>query len=107
MSSKKRSFTAEEKLAILEEGRAPGASIAEVCRRHQISYSMYYKWEQNAKDGMREGLKHKPSGPRDSRDDEINRLKTELLRKNYVIAQLTEALVQEKKGLSDYLRKGI
>ena len=65
---------------------------------------MFYKWESEAREAMLAGLRPKKRG-KDNSQAEIERLKEELNRKNTVIAELTEALVQEKKGLSDYLRK--
>jgi transposase-like protein len=101
--SKGRTFTVEEKLRILEEARA-GGSVAEVCRRYQIGDGQFYRWEAQAKQGMREGLAPKKPG-QNGQATEVARLQAELQRKNHVIAELTEALVQEKKGLSDYLRR--
>jgi len=54
---KSRNWTVEEKLRILEEARAPGATVAEVLRRHQVDATTYYRWERQAKEGMREALK--------------------------------------------------
>ena len=34
MRTKKRQFSVEEKLRVLEEARAPGATVAEVLRRY-------------------------------------------------------------------------
>lgn len=40
----RRSFTDEEKLAIVMETEQPGISVAEVCRRHGIVTSMLFRW---------------------------------------------------------------
>ena len=42
--SNRRSFTDEEKLAIVLETEQPGISVAEVCRRHGIVTSMVFRW---------------------------------------------------------------
>ena len=42
--SNRRSFTDEEKLAIVLESEAPGVSAAAICRRHDISTSMVFRW---------------------------------------------------------------
>jgi hypothetical protein len=42
--SNRRSFTDEQKLAIVMEAEAPGVSVAAVCRRHDISTSMVFRW---------------------------------------------------------------
>jgi transposase-like protein len=40
----RRRFRDEEKLAIVRESEQPGASAAEVCRRHGIVSSMLFRW---------------------------------------------------------------
>ena len=55
---------------------------------------------------MRQGARAALAGThtkRDGRNAELERLRRKLNEKNQVIAELTEALLQEKKGLSDYL----
>ena len=103
--SKKRRFSGAEKLKILEEARQPGMSVSEVCRRHGLSASVFYRWEaqmrEGARDALTEGRRPKGAAAAEAR---IARLEEELAKKNHVIAELTEALIQEKKGLSDYLR---
>jgi hypothetical protein len=42
--SNRRSFTDEQKLAIVMESEAPGVSVAAICRRHDISTSMVFRW---------------------------------------------------------------
>lgn len=103
--SKRKNYTAAEKLSILEEAQQPEVQISEVCRRHGISSSMYYRWEAQMREGARLGLAESSGRKRRApAEAELERLKVQLARKNDVIAELTEALIQEKKGLSDYLR---
>lgn len=42
--SNRRSFTDEEKLAIVLEAEKPGVSVAAICRRHDIATSMVFRW---------------------------------------------------------------
>jgi len=42
--SNRRSFTEEQKLAIVLETEEPDVSVAEVCRRHGIATSMAFRW---------------------------------------------------------------
>jgi transposase-like protein len=42
--SNRRSFSDEQKLAIVMESEAPGVSVAAVCRHHDISTSMVFRW---------------------------------------------------------------
>ena len=52
-----RRFTAEQKLAILKEAEQPGVTISEVCRRHGVAPSMFYRWRAVADTGSATALK--------------------------------------------------
>jgi transposase-like protein len=39
----RRTYTAQQRLKIVLEG-LQGENVSEVCRRHQISPTMYYRW---------------------------------------------------------------
>jgi len=54
--SEGRLMTDDEKLRIVDEGRQSGATISEVCRRHQIARTQFYRWERIAKHGALEAL---------------------------------------------------
>ena len=44
MKKTRRKFTARQRLEIVLEGLAKDASIADVCRRHAISTTLFYYW---------------------------------------------------------------
>lgn len=96
---KRRQFTVEQKLKILEEARQPETTVAEVCRRHGIDGSTFYRWEKKAKAGMREALGRKRR--RGSAEREQERLKRELERKRRIIAEVVQENLELKKSLSD------
>jgi len=93
----RRRFSAEEKLQILEEGRAPGASIAEVCRRYRLSSTLFYMWEKQAKQAALEVLRG--NGNRRNRDDKVERLREKIQKLNAVIGEITEENLTLKKRL--------
>jgi transposase-like protein len=41
----RRRWTAEQKLQIVEETRAPGASVSVVARRYDINANLLFKWK--------------------------------------------------------------
>jgi transposase-like protein len=93
-----RRMSAEEKLKIVVEGRQSGATVSEVCRRHQIAHTQFYRWERMAREGALEML---CSGARKAKNGkreewliaEINQLRT-------VVAEVTlENLTLKKGGL--------
>lgn len=95
----KRQFTAEEKYRILEEARQSGTSVVEVCRRHQITSGLFYKWEADAKKGAMVALsgkrgKGKAAGREQQLEEKISRLRA-------VISEITEENLGLKKTLGD------
>jgi transposase len=98
---KKRQFTVEQKLKILEEARQPNTTVAEVCRRHGIDGTTYYRWEKQAKEGMRVALSGQRRARPGAQEREIERLMDELDRKSRIIAEVVEENLALKKGLSN------
>ena len=47
---RRRRWSEEERLQILSEAFAPGACVAEVCRRHDISSALIYTWRRRLLD---------------------------------------------------------
>jgi transposase len=47
---RRRRWSEEERLLILSEAFAPGACVAEVCRRHDISSALIYTWRRKLLD---------------------------------------------------------
>ena len=86
-------LSAEEKLRIVEEGRQTGATVSEVCRRHQLDHAQFYRWEKQARQGaleaLRNGIKQSRSTSHEERlTNEVNRLRavvTELITENLVL----------------------
>lgn len=94
-----RQFTVEEKLRILEEARQPGTTVAEVLRRYQVDGTTFYRWEKQAKAGMREALSGRTHRHGKASEREIERLEAELQKKRRIIAEVVEENLELKKGL--------
>jgi len=99
----KRSFSAEDKLAILEEAKREGVSAT--LRNHNIGSTLYYKWrdkfELNGIEGLRNTYKRE--------DPEVKRLQSENLRLKRILAdkelelQIKEELL---KKIAERKKKG-
>lgn len=94
-----REFTADEKLRVLNEARQPNTTVSEVLRRHQLDPQTFYRWDKQAREGMREALSGKRRRNGKEVNHEVDRLKAELDRKRRIIAEVVEENLQLKKGL--------
>ena len=50
--------TVEEKIQIVTESRMPGASVAEVARRHGVNANQIFTWRLQQEQGNREAVAH-------------------------------------------------
>ena len=53
---KLRKWSSEEKMAIVLEGLKGEKSVAEICREHQISQALYYRWRDSFLEAGQRGL---------------------------------------------------
>ena len=72
---KRRNWSIEEKQAIVLEGLKGTRSVAEICRQHQISQTLYYRWRDKFLEG---GKKTLVNG---SGDDKVYRAEIERLQR--------------------------
>jgi transposase len=54
--ARRRRWTLEQKLMLLEEVSRPGASIAVVADRHEMSRSLLFEWPRQNREGTMPGL---------------------------------------------------
>jgi len=72
---KPRKWTVDEKFAIVLEGLREKKSVAEICREHQISESLYYRWRDKFLEAGKKGLVNGAS------DDNVYKAEIEKLQK--------------------------
>ena len=93
----RRIFTAEQKILIVMEALRAEISIAELCRKHSINQSQFYKWNKE----FLEAGKKRLSGDvtRESTSDEVIELKRENARLKEMVADLVLRYDIVKKSL--------
>ena len=96
MPTNRRHWTAQQKLAILDEARQSGQSVSEVCRRHQIAVGQFYAWEKQARQAALTALQHSPRGRK--KPDPTEPLQTQVQRLQAAVAELTLENLHLKKG---------
>lgn len=60
---RRRRWSEEERLRVLAEAFSPGACVAEVCRRHDISTSLIYTWRSKLRQAHAEAEASEPPVP--------------------------------------------
>jgi transposase len=95
-TTSRRHWTAQQKLAILEEARQTGANISQVCRHHQIAVGQFYTWERQAKQAALTALQNSARGRK--KPDPSEQMHQEIQRLQAAVAELTLENLQLKKG---------
>lgn len=98
---KLRKWTPEEKMAIVLEGIKGQKSVAEICREHQISQTLFYRWRDRFLESGQKGLTN--GGVRD--ESEALRAQIEKLEK--IIGRQTIAIEALKKTPRVDLREAV
>ena len=80
---KRRKWTPKDKLMIVLEGLKGKTTITELCNRHQITQTMYYKWRDQL---LQDGEKIYQHGGADKNE---KRLRSENQRLKNIIGELT------------------
>lgn len=99
MKRTRRHFTPEQKAAILREHLVDGVAVSELCDRHGLQPTLYYRWQKEAFEalpGFFEGGRKEAGSRALARENE--QLKRKLEEKNEVIAEVAAELVAEKKS---------
>jgi transposase-like protein len=100
----RRSLSGGQKLAILREHLVDGKAVSEVCERHEVQPSLFYYWQRQLFENGASafGPAARAASNRERQQAErIERLEAKLARKDTVIAELSEDLVELKKELGE------
>lgn len=94
-----RRFTAEEKKTILDQAQQPGVTLSEVCRKHQVSPALVYRWRAVTQQATTQALQNVDSRGKSPPDAHTARLEAELERMRRVVAEITAENLELKKKL--------
>ena len=70
-----RAWTAEEKIRIVLESMNTNISLAELCRKYNVSPGVFYQWKEKFMKGGKLALAGQLKDPATEKEAEINRLK--------------------------------
>ena len=100
--SARKSFTPEQKVAILREHLIEKVPVSQVCEKHDVSVVNFYNWQKQLFDDGASVFERKPNSANVKRQQDANQVKIDglevkLQQKNEVIAELLQEHVQLKK----------
>jgi len=100
----RRRFTAQQKVAILKEHLVEKVPVSQVCDKHGLNPTTFYRWQKEFFENGPAALESRRSaGDAKSRllEDRVEKLTAKLARKDEVIAELMEDHVRLKKSLGE------
>jgi len=100
----RRRFAAPQKVAILKEHLVEKVPVSQVCDKHGINPTMFYRWQKELfENGTAafEARAPKADGRARQLEQRLEKLSAKLARKDEVIAELMEDHVRLKKSLGE------
>jgi transposase-like protein len=99
---KRRHHSPQEKVSILREHLLEGVSVSDVCDRHRINPTLFYRWQKQFFDDG--STVFDSSRSRKSTQDErrLAQAEAKLQKKDHVIAEIMAELIAEKKRDGEY-----
>ena len=95
----RKRFTAQEKVAILRLHLLEHVAISDLCDRHGVHPTMFYRWQKELFENAAAALEPRNRRPSDAKDRRIVFLEEKLQRKNEVLSELMEEHIKLKKEL--------
>jgi transposase len=97
----RKRLTAEEKVAILRLHLLEHVAISDLCDRHGIHPTMFYRWQKEFFENGAAALEPRSRRPTDAKDQRIAALEQKLQRKHEVLSELMEEHIKIKKELGE------
>jgi transposase-like protein len=100
----RRRFTAQQKVAILKEHLVEKVPVSQVCDRHGINPTAFYRWQKEFFENGAAAFEGRTSkGDRRARqlEERVEKLTAKLVRKDEVIAEVMEEAMRLKKSLGE------
>ena len=100
----RRSYTPEQKAAILKRHLVDKVPVSDVCEENKIQPSVFYEWQRQLLENMPVALEkrsNKPEPRETALQHEVDALKARLAKKDSVIAEISQEYVALKKELGE------
>ena len=100
---KRRTFTPDEKAAILRRHLSDKVSVADLCDEYKLQPSVFYQWQRQLLDHAAKALQPQRAAPSQERklEAKVTALEERIRHKDSVIAEISEEFVKVKKELGE------
>lgn len=97
MNGKRKRFSAEQKAAVVRRHLIDGQAVANVCDENGIQPSVFYRWQKQMFESLPALFERQGASPTRALEEENERLRQQLARKDEIIAEVTGELIDAKK----------
>ncbi len=101
----RRSYSAEQKATILRRHLVDKVPVSDLCDEYKMQPSVFYGWQRQLMDNLGAAVEHLGGKKKRSRESELERriaaLEARLVKKDHVIAEISEEYVALKKELGE------
>ena len=101
MSVERKNHSSQEKTAILREHLINKVPVSDLCDRHGLHPTLFYRWQKIMFEGMGSLFETRQDSEATKLRRENVALKTKLAHKDTIIAQIVEDYVAVKKSLGE------
>jgi transposase-like protein len=98
----RRTFTADQKAAILRRHHVDKVPVSELCEQNDLQPSLFYYWQRQLFENAASALQPPvPAAPSRALEAKVEALEKQVAKKDAVIAWVTEEHVKPKKELGE------
>ena len=101
MAKKRRTFTPEEKVAILRRHLVDGASVSEVCDEYGLKPTVFYRWQKAFFENGAAAFERRNDARERKLERKVEQLNAKLAHKDEVIGEIMADHVRLKKSVGE------
>lgn len=105
MSTKRKHYSAQEKVGILRLHLVEKKPISEICEQLGLNPNLFYRWQQQFFENGAAAFEPAVNGRKDSQarklEEKVAKLEAKLVHKDEVIAEIMASHVELKKSLGE------
>jgi len=101
MAKHRRRFSAEQKAVILREYLIDHVSISDLCDKHGLAPTVFYRWQKEAFENLPALFERKTDSRQSVMERENKILREKLASKDAVISEIMEDMIALKKKTGD------